>query len=204
MVDRDQLCREILTNAANVDRLIALHRELATLCLGVSAVALDREGRILSMKAHQKAGTPHAEALVIQDLRERGVLAQASTLLVTLEPCNHFGRMPPCSEGVIKAHQESPLLVPQLRLAFANLMFEHHQYESALEQLNELREGYIFYKVTDPTFLHMRGMPFFDSFINLAFFVLNKLSITLHNVNICLKIHFSYVCFPLSKPTTEL
>jgi diaminohydroxyphosphoribosylaminopyrimidine deaminase / 5-amino-6-(5-phosphoribosylamino)uracil reductase len=73
----------------------------------VGAVALDREGRVLSMKAHQKAGTPHAEALVIQDLRERAILAQAKTLLVTLEPCNHFGRMPPCSEGVIKAHQET-------------------------------------------------------------------------------------------------
>jgi diaminohydroxyphosphoribosylaminopyrimidine deaminase/5-amino-6-(5-phosphoribosylamino)uracil reductase len=73
----------------------------------VGAVALNSMGEIISMKAHQKAGTPHAEALVIQDLRERGVLAEAKTLLVTLEPCNHFGRMPPCSEGVIKAHQET-------------------------------------------------------------------------------------------------
>jgi len=73
----------------------------------VGAVAISRDGTVLSVKAHQKAGTPHAEALVIQDLRERGILAEATTLLVTLEPCNHFGRMPPCSEGVIKAYEET-------------------------------------------------------------------------------------------------
>jgi diaminohydroxyphosphoribosylaminopyrimidine deaminase/5-amino-6-(5-phosphoribosylamino)uracil reductase len=74
-------------------------------CVGAAAVS--KEGTLLSIMAHQKAGTPHAEALVITDLRERGLLSEAHTLLVTLEPCNHHGRTPPCSEGIILAHQET-------------------------------------------------------------------------------------------------
>lgn len=48
---------------------------------------------------HQKAGTPHAE---IHALRQAGERAQDATLYVSLEPCCHFGRTPPCTEAVIK------------------------------------------------------------------------------------------------------
>lgn len=67
----------------------------------VGAAALDSSGQILSVQAHQKAGTPHAEALVIHELRSRGILDRVHTFLVTLEPCNHFGRTPPCTEGIL-------------------------------------------------------------------------------------------------------
>ena len=73
----------------------------------VGAAALDENGELLSMAAHKKAGTPHAEAAVIADLRQKKLLAQAHTLLVTLEPCNHEGRTPPCSDAIIAAHQET-------------------------------------------------------------------------------------------------
>ena len=69
----------------------------------VGAAALDSEGKILSVQAHRKAGTPHAEAAVIEDLRARGELSKVHTLVVTLEPCNHHGRTPPCSEAIIAA-----------------------------------------------------------------------------------------------------
>jgi diaminohydroxyphosphoribosylaminopyrimidine deaminase/5-amino-6-(5-phosphoribosylamino)uracil reductase len=72
----------------------------------VGAAALDQNGAILSVKAHLKAGTAHAEARVIEDLKTRGFLAEAHTLLVTLEPCNHTGRTPPCSDSIIKMHQD--------------------------------------------------------------------------------------------------
>lgn len=71
----------------------------------VGACALDSEGRILSAQAHEKAGTAHAEIRVLEDCAERGLLQKIHTLVVTLEPCNHQGRTPPCTEGILKARE---------------------------------------------------------------------------------------------------
>jgi diaminohydroxyphosphoribosylaminopyrimidine deaminase/5-amino-6-(5-phosphoribosylamino)uracil reductase len=67
----------------------------------VGAVAIDSGSHILSLQAHQRAGQGHAEAKVIVDLREQGRLGQVHTLFVTLEPCNHQGRTPPCTEAIV-------------------------------------------------------------------------------------------------------
>ncbi len=69
----------------------------------VGATALNVRGEILSQKFHEGAGTPHAEAMVIADLRARGILDQAKILLVTLEPCNHTGRTPPCTHAILES-----------------------------------------------------------------------------------------------------
>lgn len=61
---------------------------------------LVKGGRIIGEGYHKKAGTAHAEAAA---LREAGKEAAGATLYVTLEPCNHHGKTPPCSEAVIKA-----------------------------------------------------------------------------------------------------
>lgn len=62
----------------------------------VGAVVV-REDRIVGEGYHHRAGEPHAEVLALQ---AAGGAARGATLYVSLEPCNHFGRTPPCSHAV--------------------------------------------------------------------------------------------------------
>ncbi|MCL5116283.1 MAG: bifunctional diaminohydroxyphosphoribosylaminopyrimidine deaminase/5-amino-6-(5-phosphoribosylamino)uracil reductase RibD [Firmicutes bacterium] len=66
----------------------------------VGALVVDDDGRIISEGYHKKAGTAHAEAAALQRAGER---AHGKTLYVTLEPCNHTGRTPPCTEAIIQS-----------------------------------------------------------------------------------------------------
>ncbi|KAG6593669.1 Riboflavin biosynthesis protein PYRD, chloroplastic, partial [Cucurbita argyrosperma subsp. sororia] len=59
-----------------------------------------KNGKIVGEGFHPKAGQPHAEVFA---LREAGDLAENATAYVSLEPCNHHGRTPPCTEALIKA-----------------------------------------------------------------------------------------------------
>ncbi|MBI4212445.1 MAG: bifunctional diaminohydroxyphosphoribosylaminopyrimidine deaminase/5-amino-6-(5-phosphoribosylamino)uracil reductase RibD [Deltaproteobacteria bacterium] len=56
--------------------------------------------KIIGEGYHKKAGTPHAE---VHALRKAGKRAAGATLYVTLEPCCHFGRTPPCTDAIIQA-----------------------------------------------------------------------------------------------------
>ncbi|KAK6920133.1 Cytidine and deoxycytidylate deaminase domain [Dillenia turbinata] len=59
-----------------------------------------KDGEIVGEGFHPKAGQPHAEVFA---LRDAGELAENATAYVSLEPCNHYGRTPPCTEALIKA-----------------------------------------------------------------------------------------------------
>lgn len=67
----------------------------------VGCVAMDAAGAILATAAHQQAGGDHAEAAVLSACRGLGCFDRIDTLVVTLEPCAHHGRTPPCAEAVL-------------------------------------------------------------------------------------------------------
>ncbi|NOU52577.1 bifunctional diaminohydroxyphosphoribosylaminopyrimidine deaminase/5-amino-6-(5-phosphoribosylamino)uracil reductase RibD [Pseudoalteromonas sp. JBTF-M23] len=59
-----------------------------------------KNAQVVGQGYHQRAGEGHAE---VNALKEAGQNAKGATAYVTLEPCSHYGRTPPCAEGLIKA-----------------------------------------------------------------------------------------------------
>lgn len=59
-----------------------------------------RDGEVVGEGWHERAGQPHAE---INALNGAGELAQNADMYVTLEPCSHYGRTPPCADALVKA-----------------------------------------------------------------------------------------------------
>lgn len=66
----------------------------------VGCVLLDAAGQVAGMGWHRRAGEPHAEVLA---LRAAGDRARGGTAYVTLEPCSHHGRTPPCADTLVEA-----------------------------------------------------------------------------------------------------
>ncbi len=61
---------------------------------------LVKNGQVVGRGYHRKLGAAHAE---VEAIKDAGTQAKGATLYVTLEPCNHHGRTPPCTEAVIRA-----------------------------------------------------------------------------------------------------
>jgi len=87
--------------------------DLASLALGrtspnpVVGAVIVKDGRIVGEGYHRKAGTPHAE---VHALQAAGGRAAGATVYVTLEPCSHFGKTPPCADALIAAGVQKVLI----------------------------------------------------------------------------------------------
>lgn len=90
-----------------LDAAMCLAIEQSTLVKGttypnppVGAVILDAAGEVVGVGGTEPAGGDHAEILA---LRRAGDLAAGGTVVVTLEPCNHYGKTPPCVNALLDA-----------------------------------------------------------------------------------------------------
>ena len=59
-----------------------------------------KDGKIVGKGYHKRCGLPHAEVIA---LGQAGLKAKGASLYVTLEPCCHFGRTPPCTDAIIRS-----------------------------------------------------------------------------------------------------
>ena len=76
------------------------HRVMPNPLVGCVLVS---DGKVVAEGWHDHIGGLHAEQMAIADAESKGVATRGTTAYVTLEPCNHFGRTPPCTESLLWA-----------------------------------------------------------------------------------------------------
>lgn len=69
----------------------------------VGCVITAADGRVIGQGHTQRAGGPHAEVMALRDAQARGESVAGATAYVTLEPCSHHGRTPPCCDALVAA-----------------------------------------------------------------------------------------------------
>ena len=98
---------EIFPNAKFMKKAISLAKkgEGFTNPNPLVGAVIEKNGKILAVGFHHKYGALHAERDALFNLAKKNLLAEAkgATLYVTLEPCCHFGKQPPCTQAILEA-----------------------------------------------------------------------------------------------------
>ena len=84
-------------------RCAALATRLSNPNPRVGCVLVSAEGEQIGLGSTQRAGGPHAEVMALRDAQARGHATLGCTAYVTLEPCSHHGRTPPCCDALVQA-----------------------------------------------------------------------------------------------------
>jgi len=105
-----------------------------------------RDGRVIGEGWHERAGEAHAEVRALAEVRARGESARGATIYVTLEPCNHTGRTPPCTNALLAAGIGRAVIAMRdpnpaaargaERLVAAGVAVEHGLFEDEARELN--------------------------------------------------------------------
>jgi len=108
-----------------------------------------KDGKVVGEGWHERAGEPHAE---VHALRVAGEAARGATVYVTLEPCSHYGRTPPCAKALIEAQvgrvvvamrDPNPLVAGE-GLAMLELAGIHTEHGLLEDQAHELNIGFVY------------------------------------------------------------
>ena len=123
----------------------------------VGAIVLTQDGEVVAERAHIRAGSAHAEAAALADA---GPAARGSTVIVTLEPCAHHGRTPPCTTALIEAGVHRVIvgtLDPDPRVAGKGVALLE---DAGIEVVTGVEEAAVL--GNDPAYYHHRstGRPF--------------------------------------------
>src|SRR5438045_4515674 len=95
-IDLDTLMRDALALA---EHAIALSEPNPR----VGCVIVSADGRVIGRGHTQQAGGPHAEVVALHDAAAHGESVRGATVVVSLEPCAHHGRTPPCCDALVAA-----------------------------------------------------------------------------------------------------
>ena len=94
----------------------------------VGAVVLDHEGQLIGEGYHQKLGGPHAEVYAIEQALQKTADLSQATIYVSLEPCSHYGKTPPCVDLIIQ-HKIKKVVIasldPNPKVASVAKLMEH-------------------------------------------------------------------------------
>jgi diaminohydroxyphosphoribosylaminopyrimidine deaminase/5-amino-6-(5-phosphoribosylamino)uracil reductase len=94
----------------------------------VGAVIIDNEGQLIGEGYHQKLGGPHAEVYAIEQALQKTADLSQATMYVSLEPCSHYGKTPPCVDLIIQ-HKIKKVVIasldPNPKVASVAKLMEH-------------------------------------------------------------------------------
>ena len=129
-----------------------------------------KDGQIVGSGYHKKAGTPHAE---IEALSKAGERAKGATLYVNLEPCNHYGRTPPCTKAILKSSVRKVVVGivdsnPHVTGGGCQFLRSHGvevKRGVLAEECTRLNEVYIKYTTKDKPFVFVKGALTLDGWI---------------------------------------